>query len=250
MQQERLQAADSRLPLPAPPALSLPNAAAELPTHLTWTPPSRHLIARFRALLAVCTNYAFFCRAKSCVRCLTQDLAVERPSGEIWLFIRKAKGGQRRSAADKPILAIPTAANPTLADLLEWYCAQRATYCEKFYNSPPPAALWSFAPYENSGDWHANATLSAWLLDIYTAVSATPPNGFKWTSHSLRKGAASVASCIGAPLHVVKYMGGWAKNNSVTEGKYIDPTMTPSIIGNQCPYTYSYILMCALHIFI
>jgi hypothetical protein len=23
-------------------------------------------------------------------------------------------------------------------------------------------------------------------------------------------------------------MGGWAKNNSVTEGKYIDPTMTPS----------------------
>jgi hypothetical protein len=23
-------------------------------------------------------------------------------------------------------------------------------------------------------------------------------------------------------------MGGWAKNNSVTEGKYIDPTMIPS----------------------
>jgi hypothetical protein len=23
-------------------------------------------------------------------------------------------------------------------------------------------------------------------------------------------------------------MGDWAKNNSVTEGKYIDPTMTPS----------------------
>jgi hypothetical protein len=24
-------------------------------------------------------------------------------------------------------------------------------------------------------------------------------------------------------------MGGWAKNSSVTEGKYIDPTMTPSL---------------------
>jgi hypothetical protein len=23
-------------------------------------------------------------------------------------------------------------------------------------------------------------------------------------------------------------MGGWAKNSSVTEGKYIDPTMTPT----------------------
>jgi hypothetical protein len=26
-------------------------------------------------------------------------------------------------------------------------------------------------------------------------------------------------------------MGGWAKNNSVTEGKYIDPTMTPSNVA-------------------
>jgi hypothetical protein len=25
-------------------------------------------------------------------------------------------------------------------------------------------------------------------------------------------------------------MGGWAKNNSVTEGKYTDPTMTPTIV--------------------
>jgi hypothetical protein len=60
------------------------------------------------------------------------------------------------------------------------------------------------------------------------AVGATPPDGFKWTSHSLRKGAAFAASCIGAPLHVVKYMGGWAQNISVTEGKYIDPTVTQS----------------------
>jgi hypothetical protein len=33
---------------------------------------------------------------------------------------------------------------------------------------------------------------------------------------------------MGAPLPVVKYMGGLAKNGSVTEGKYIDPTMIPS----------------------
>jgi hypothetical protein len=26
-------------------------------------------------------------------------------------------------------------------------------------------------------------------------------------------------------------MGGWAKNSSVTEGKYIDPTMTPSHVA-------------------
>jgi hypothetical protein len=60
MQQERLQAADSRLPIPAPLALTLLHTAAKIRTHLTWTPPARHMIATFRALLAVCTNYAFF----------------------------------------------------------------------------------------------------------------------------------------------------------------------------------------------
>jgi hypothetical protein len=138
MHQQRLQAADSRLPLPAPRALSLLTAAAKLRTHLQWTPTSRHLIAQFRALLTVCTNYAFFCRAELGVRCLTHDLVVDRPSKKIWLFIRKAKGDQRRSAADKPILAIPTAANPTLADLLEYYCTQLTAYCKKFYKPPPP----------------------------------------------------------------------------------------------------------------
>jgi hypothetical protein len=165
LQQERLEAADSRLPLKAPLALSLLNAAAELRTHLEWTPPARHPIARFRALLALCMNDAFFCRAEYGVSCLTQDMYVNRPSGKIKLFIQKAEGDERRYAAEKPIMAIPIKTNPTLADMLEWYCAQRAAYCEKFYNSPPPAALWSFAPYENSNEWQATTTLSAWLLD-------------------------------------------------------------------------------------
>jgi hypothetical protein len=69
------------------------------------------------------------------------------------------------------------------------------------------AAIWSFALYENSTDLQAAATLPVWLLDVYTDVAT---------------------SCICAPLHVVKYMGGWAKNIAVAEGKYIvDPTMTP-----------------------
>jgi hypothetical protein len=94
------------------------------------------MIARFRALLAVCTNYAFFYKAEYGVHCLTQDMTVDRPSGQIWLFIRKAKGDQRRTATDKPIVVIPITANPTLADLLEWYCTQRAAYCEKNLQQP------------------------------------------------------------------------------------------------------------------
>jgi hypothetical protein len=70
MQQERLLATDSRMPLPAPLALALLDAATHIREHLTWTPPTRHLIARFRALPAVCTNFAFFCRAEFRARCL------------------------------------------------------------------------------------------------------------------------------------------------------------------------------------
>jgi hypothetical protein len=104
------------------------------------------------------------------------------------MFIRKAKGDQRRSATDKQIMAIPITANPTLANLPEWYCKQHAAYCEKFYNRPPPAAMWSFAPCENAGDLQAAATLSAWLLDAYTAIGTAVPhllkvsNGHRTTS--------------------------------------------------------------------
>jgi hypothetical protein len=92
MPHERLLATDSHLPLLAPVASALLNAAAKIREQLTWTPSSRHLISRFLALLAMCTNYAFFCIRKSRVRCVTQDLTVDRPSGQTWLFISKAKG--------------------------------------------------------------------------------------------------------------------------------------------------------------
>jgi hypothetical protein len=69
------------------------------------------------------------------------DMTVDRPYRPIWLFIRKAKGDQRRNAADKPIMAMPITANPALVDLMEWYCTQRVAYCAKFYDSPPPTAI-------------------------------------------------------------------------------------------------------------
>jgi hypothetical protein len=54
-----------------------------------------------------------------------------------------------------------------------------------------------------------------------------PPPGFKWTSHSLRKGAASAANSINVVLTKIRYMGGWAKDSNVVHD-YIDPTMAPS----------------------
>eukprot|EP00873_Tetraselmis_striata_P012132 jgi/Tetstr1/432396/TSEL_021793.t1 len=63
---------------------------------------------------------------------------------------------------------------------------------------------------------------------ISCETGARPPTGFKWTSHSLRKGAASAASCVGVPLPAIKHMGDWSKNIDVVTEKYIDPTMRPT----------------------
>jgi hypothetical protein len=64
MQQHKLLAADSRLPLRAPLALAIFDAATLLGENWTLTPPTRHLITRFRAMLVVSTNYAFSCRVE------------------------------------------------------------------------------------------------------------------------------------------------------------------------------------------
>jgi hypothetical protein len=115
-----------------------------------------------------------------------------------------------------------------MADLLDYYTQHRVAFCATLYKRPPHDAFSSFSLAEPFAEWGAASIISASLALALLTVNTSAPAGFKWTSHSLRKGVASAANCIGAPLPEIKYIGGWAKNNSVTEGKYIDPTMTPT----------------------
>jgi hypothetical protein len=68
MLQHRLVPADTLLPLPAPVALDILLAANTLRANLTWSPATRAQLERFRAGLAVCVNYTFFCRAETTTR--------------------------------------------------------------------------------------------------------------------------------------------------------------------------------------
>jgi len=65
------------------------------------------------------------------------------------------------------------------------------------------------------------------MKSALNAVGAAPPPGYTWTSHSLRKGAASAARAIRVTLDVIRYFGGWAKNSDVVND-YIDPSVRPS----------------------
>jgi hypothetical protein len=125
MLQHRLIPATSRLPLPAPVALDILLAADTLRRTLPWTPSALPQLQRFRACLAICVNFTFFCRAETGARCETCDLIVDRPSQQVCLFVRKSKGDQRRDASAKQVIAIHVAANPVLADLLDYYTEHR-----------------------------------------------------------------------------------------------------------------------------
>ena len=48
-----------------------------------------------------------------------------------------------------------------------------------------------------------------------------------WTPHNLRKGVASDAYAIKAPLTNIRYAWGWSTNSTVLESWYIDFTMRP-----------------------
>eukprot|EP00873_Tetraselmis_striata_P033247 jgi/Tetstr1/453511/TSEL_040480.t1 len=120
---------------------------------------------------------------------------------------------------------------PVAADILDtadFGGHSRDAYCRCFYGASPPPKFWSISPLESSATWSVSATLTEWLREAYLAAGARPPTGFKWTSHSLRKCAASAASCVGVPLPAITHMGDWSKNSDVVTGKYTDPTMRPT----------------------
>jgi hypothetical protein len=92
MQQKPITDPDIRVPIPAPIVQHMVLFAHRQYHALTWQPDNLVHIKTFRAIYVVFTNYCYFCRAGTGVRCHTDDIAVNRTGGNIMLFIRKTKG--------------------------------------------------------------------------------------------------------------------------------------------------------------
>jgi hypothetical protein len=88
---------DIRIPIPVLVVQQMLQFARQHYRAITWSMHNLIHIKTFRAILAVCNNSYSFCR------CHMDDIAVYTTGGNILLFVRKAKGNQRRSAADKPL---------------------------------------------------------------------------------------------------------------------------------------------------
>ncbi len=76
------------------------------------------------------------------------------------------------------------------------------------------AKRWALTAKEDKSKWTAT-TSTEWLWLALRATSQSPPSGFRWTSHSRRKGATSAANAIKVPINDIRYAGGWSTNSTV-----------------------------------
>jgi hypothetical protein len=210
-----------RLPLPTPMALQILELAEGLLLSVEFHPRDPDL-PLLRAAVATITSFMFLNRGECGANALLGDIVVEEDC--ITLLLRGEKGKKNLQDGQRTVRQIPAGAVPRVASLLRAFFAgqnsMRGLLGQRLRR-------WSLTPQEDLERWSAD-TLSGWLRAAYQAVRRSPPEGFAWTSHSLRKGSASAANAIGARLTDIRFMGGWSTNSSVLEAKYIDFAMQPT----------------------
>jgi hypothetical protein len=90
-----------------------------------------------------------------------------------------------------------------------------------------PARKYYFAlPGESTTTWKATHG-DDWLQQLLTAAKIKAPDGFKYTSHSLRSGAATAMHAIGVHLTKICHYGGWAAASRAVHD-YIEVSFPPS----------------------
>eukprot|EP00873_Tetraselmis_striata_P034202 jgi/Tetstr1/454466/TSEL_041366.t1 len=214
LRQRRMETAPLRVPLPADVAYRFVTKAELIVS--TFTPEYQH---DFRALVASVVNFMFFARGLTGVSCRVRDVHVDDYNITLQVYREKGRAG-RRGPDDLRVLLLPVSDHPRVAPLLHHFIdnVQSVALAE--------TKFWAVTPSEQSKPWTA-ATMSDWLSTSVRLVGTAPPAGTSWTSHILRKGAASAAIAIGVPLSHIRYQGGWATNSDVVLD-YIDPNVLPS----------------------
>eukprot|EP00873_Tetraselmis_striata_P020549 jgi/Tetstr1/440813/TSEL_029120.t1 len=219
LRQRRLDAAPLRVPLPADVAYRFVTKA-----ELIVSAPYPEYHHDFRAILASVVNFMFFARGLTVVSCRVRDVHVDDYNITLQVYREKGRAG-RRGPDDLRVLLLPVSEHPRVARLLHHFI-DNVQSVPLVTVGLATSNFWAVTAAEQSKPWTA-ATMSDWLSAAISLVNAAPPAGTSWTSHSLRKGAASAANAIGVPLSHIRYQGGWATNSDVVLD-YIDPNVLPS----------------------
>ena len=230
---ERLEAV--RVPLPAHVAAAALDAgtalAAQLAAQLSaGVPPSPEQHAALRAHVFVTLGFLLMARSDTDAHLSLSDVAL--CAAFLTVLLRHEKGARRRGTRRK--LAFPVPALGDIASLLAfWIRLQRQSLTSSSTTAAAAAdgSFWRI-PGDPPTFSSSSDACTEWLQLSCTLLGHAPPPGESWSSHSLRKGAASAASALLVPLNTICFIGGWSIKSKVVHD-YVDPTVLPSPAGRR-----------------
>lgn len=208
---------DERIPLPASFFVAVLERAEE---------PSCPLLV-LRAAAAVLAALPFFARADTGTGCLVQDLFAAGDSITFRERRRKGhnSGGVRRvlqAQAQEPSPGGVPSLIPRISNVLRQWSAARSRAWHAAGGSSD--LLWQL-PSDGGTAWRASL-MDDWLQVCLMDRCISAPPSFKYTSHSIRKAAASLAFAIDVQLARIEWYGGWT-DGSRTVFSYIDRSVAP-----------------------
>ena len=211
---------DERVPLPADVALRALDAAYNALVHARGGPADD--VVTLRALVYVAFGFQLMARSDTDANLLASDVNVT-VDGLVTVRLRHEKG--RRRKLERRVLRLPPNAHRRLGLIVALWGPRRA-FAWRSANVAAPGSFWSL-PGDRGASSSPSALCTAWLQHACTFLNVAPPPGAKWTSHSLRSGAASAANALAVPIPNIRYWGGWSRTSGVVM-HYIDPLVLPS----------------------
>ena len=227
--QQPLHGEETRVYLPAQAALDIFQAVEALLSGLAAAKTvTVQQVSLARDMLATVVAFQWFNRAGTNHTLLETQLKVDGPrvaDPQIRLFPKLRKGKKRVRHQDIPEVLVPVSCQPRLAKMISQFKTVRSKIFRKS-SSVASAKLWAL-PGDKPSQWTSQVQ-TTWLQNSMKFVGITAPQGCKYTSHSLRKGAATAAYVIQVPLEIICFFGHWAVASKTVKEKYIDPSSRPS----------------------
>ena len=142
-------------------------------------------------------------------------------AGRLFYAMRQSKGKSDRLVPEQWLW--PPNACPDLISIMRWWLELRRALGGS-------DLMWQL-PWEPKPPRASDIAVS--LERCLSRAGSRAPSGFKWTHHSLRKGAASECNALGVPISKIKRMGDWGRKSRVCEDRYIAVECDQATPGGQ-----------------
>ena len=181
---------------------------------------SRAELTKFRAAVATVFTFCFFARGATGGPLLCGHVRSSATNG-ILVTLEHEKG--KAANWDSRVFTFPPESISGFEALLQKWEQFRDV---RGTRARAPTDSYYLLPWESRKTF-PSTQIDTWLKEILSHLGVAPPDGEQWSGHSLRKGAASGAAAIGAPLNRICWCGGWSQTSRAVHD-YIDPTCPAS----------------------